>query len=383
MTVYQDLLPLSAGLGVSPIPSNLARQVAETEHYLHRKPPVSYAYGLHDGGELVGIVTFGIPASRQLQQSVCPTNPDLVLELNRLWVADRMPTNTESWFVSRALRMLPARIVVSYADTAYGHHGGVYRALTFRYAGWTDMDRKTPRFDYVSASGGHSRDAYRNGWTHRVPRKPKVKYWTTTGTRRDKQRLAALCGWSSLDWKQTPPPACNSLLAALEAVQTTKKTRTYRDITKVLLERLGASDSLPVKRRELAAEIGVSDDTISRAIKWAEKLGLLSWTPPQIPGGLWCVTPPQKHASTPPQIASEQVNPLADSIPEPEEAQSTPSADFNDWDQLQTFIHQNTRHGGLLWLTPPEHHRRDHCADDCWDMWRWNTITKHSYTKAV
>ena len=45
--------------------------------------------------------------------------------------------------------MLPPRIVVSYADPLWGHYGYIYRALNFRYAGWTDMERKTPRYDYI------------------------------------------------------------------------------------------------------------------------------------------------------------------------------------------------------------------------------------------
>ena len=129
----------------------------------------------------------------------------VVIELNRLWVHDSLPRNTESWFVSRALALLPPKIVLSYADTAAGHLGYIYRALNFNYAGWTDMERKTPRFDYVSP-GKHSRDAFRNGFTDRVRRKPKVRYWITTGNRRERKQLEAQCLWPKMDWKLEPPP---------------------------------------------------------------------------------------------------------------------------------------------------------------------------------
>lgn len=102
-----------------------------------------------------------------------------------------------------ALRMLPPRIVVSYADTKFGHIGYIYRASNFNYAGWTDMERKTPRYDYL-APGKHTRDAFRNGagaQSVKVRRKPKHKYWTTTGDRRERKRLAKLCGWPLLSWK--------------------------------------------------------------------------------------------------------------------------------------------------------------------------------------
>jgi len=128
-----------------------------------------------------------------------------VLELNRLWVHDAAPKNTETWFLARALNMLPPRIILSYADTSAGHVGYVYRAANFNYGGWTDMDRKTPRFDYV-APGKHSRDAFRNGFVSRVRRKPKIRYWTVTGTRRERKTLAAMCKWPTYDWRILPPP---------------------------------------------------------------------------------------------------------------------------------------------------------------------------------
>lgn len=201
-------------MNVAPIPAKLAAALVVQYHYLHRRPPISYAYGLIVNGTVRGVVTYGIPASRHLQMSACPGDPDQVLELNRLWVHDSEPANTESWFVSRSLRLLPARIVVSYADTKQGHVGYIYRALNFRYAGWTDMERKTPRFDYVSP-GLHSRSAFRSGsglQSERVRRLPKVKYWTTTGNRAERRSLAGLCGWPSLDWKACPPPLSTGIV---------------------------------------------------------------------------------------------------------------------------------------------------------------------------
>lgn len=196
-------------VAVGPVDKTLAGEIVERYHYLHRRPPNSYSYGLFIENSVEGVVIFGIPASRHMQQSVCPDDPDLVIELNRLWVDDKQPRNTESFFVSRALKMLPPRIVVSYADTEQGHVGTIYRALNFNYAGWTDMDRKTPRYDYVVPNGLHSRDAYRgNGarWLGRVRRKPKARYWTTTGNRREKARLASMCRWPVLDWREWPVP---------------------------------------------------------------------------------------------------------------------------------------------------------------------------------
>lgn len=192
---------------VQQIKSKVAGHVVVDKHYLHRRPPISYAYGLYKDSKRMGVVTFGIPASRHLQMSACPSNPENVIELNRLWVDDCMPSNTESWFVSRALRMLPPRIVVSYADPVYGHMGYIYRALNFYYAGWTDMERRTPRYDYIPHDPSqHTREAFRSGYAERRRRIAKVKYWTVTGTRTERRSLTRMCPWPTLDWKTQPPP---------------------------------------------------------------------------------------------------------------------------------------------------------------------------------
>lgn len=192
---------------VERIGAAMATQLVVQNHYLHRRPPISFAFGLFEDGALMGCVTYGVPASRHLQMSACPTDPSLVLELNRLWLDDALPGNSESWFVSRTLRMLPARIIVSYADPVHGHLGYIYRALNFRYAGWTDMERRTPRYDYIPADPTtHTRDAFRNGYVERRRRIAKVKYWTVTGDRRQRRDLTRLCPWPVMDWHTDPPP---------------------------------------------------------------------------------------------------------------------------------------------------------------------------------
>ncbi len=177
-------------LTVTAISSRLAREVAVREHYLHRGPRVSFAFGLFGDGVLAGIAVFGVPASRHLQMSACPSDPDLVLEFSRLWVEDARPRNTESWFTARCLAALPPYIIVSYADTSRGHLGYLYRALNFRYAGWTDMERPTARLHYVPTDPAvHTRYAFRRGYARKVRRKPKARYWTVTGNRSERRRL--------------------------------------------------------------------------------------------------------------------------------------------------------------------------------------------------
>jgi hypothetical protein len=193
---------------VEPISKDEAIRLVVAHHYMHRRPPISFAFGLILDGVTKGVLTFGTPASRHMLVGACPTEPENVIELNRMWCCDSLPRNTESWFVARALALLPPRIVLSYADTAEGHMGHVYRAANFYYGGWTDMERKTARFDYM-VPGMHTRDAFRKGdirFTDKVRRKPKVRYWIVSGNRREKRRLEALCVWPKMCWKSQPPP---------------------------------------------------------------------------------------------------------------------------------------------------------------------------------
>lgn len=105
-------------------------------HYARRIPPITHAFGLYDGGELVGVVTYGVPASAPLRSGVAgKENAHLVVELNRLVFA-RQIKNGPSTLVGRSLRLLPRPcIVVSFADTEQGHVGYVYQATNFIYTG--------------------------------------------------------------------------------------------------------------------------------------------------------------------------------------------------------------------------------------------------------
>jgi len=104
-------------------------------HYAKRKCPISYAFGAYRGGDLVGVVTFGTPASSPLREGVAGKEwAESVLELNRLCCVSEK--NMASLLVGAALRMLPKpSLVVSYADTAQGHVGYIYQATNFIYTG--------------------------------------------------------------------------------------------------------------------------------------------------------------------------------------------------------------------------------------------------------
>lgn len=177
-------------LSVTRIENALVKPWLLERHYARRMCSITYAFGLYDGEELVGVCTFGSPASPPLCKGVCGEhNRDFVLELNRLVVDERRTKNTLSWFVSKCLGMLPPSIVVSYADTSQGHHGYIYQATNWLYTGLSA--KRQERYD-VNNPDKHSRTiwhqtgvqvefAYRD-------RPQKHRYIYFTGSKRQKRK---------------------------------------------------------------------------------------------------------------------------------------------------------------------------------------------------
>ena len=93
-----------------------------------------------------------------------------------------------SWFVSRALKQLPPRIIVSYSDLSFNHFGTVYKALNFNYAGQS-KPRKEWRFP------GKSRNVGKIEGAILCEVSPKNRYWTITGTKRDRNKIMPLVKW--------------------------------------------------------------------------------------------------------------------------------------------------------------------------------------------
>jgi hypothetical protein len=124
------------GMIVLPIKSEETYPWLLQKHYAKRIPQIMHAFGLYENNELLGVVTYGIPASPALCMGICGKEwSDKVLELNRLCLQDNSK-NQSSFLVSNSIKLLPKpTIVVSYADQAQGHVGYVYQATNFLYTG--------------------------------------------------------------------------------------------------------------------------------------------------------------------------------------------------------------------------------------------------------
>jgi len=153
-------------------------------HYAKRMPSISYAFGLYEDDLLVGICTYGMPASPNLCMGVCgKENKNKVIELNRLCV-DAKTKNATSFLVGQSLRMLPSStIVVSYADTAQNHVGYIYQACNFIFTGTTKE-----RTDIAGEDGRHSRHN-KGDKENRMERSAKHRYVFFVGNKKEKQQL--------------------------------------------------------------------------------------------------------------------------------------------------------------------------------------------------
>jgi len=178
------------GKEVRRITSADARPFLLGIHYARRIPNITDAFGLFVDGELIGVVTYGIPASPSLCVGLAgEENQYNVKELNRLVIRPEFSgkDNYASYLVSHSLKMLGNdTFVVSYADTAWTHIGYVYQATNFLYTGKTKE-----RTDIYTGEGKHSRhytdeerDSGQRQW-----RSAKHRYVYLVGDKRTRKRM--------------------------------------------------------------------------------------------------------------------------------------------------------------------------------------------------
>lgn len=142
-----------------------ARLACERWHYSHCAPIGKLVrVGVWEDGRFIGVVIFSRGANPSIQG---PWGVDMteICELTR--IALRQHRSTVSRIVRVALKILRAtnpgiRLVVSYADPAEGHHGGIYQASNFVYTGTTGTTKqhfaegkwRHPRAIYAPGFGG-------------------------------------------------------------------------------------------------------------------------------------------------------------------------------------------------------------------------------------
>lgn len=173
---------------VEQIDKAVAKQIVERVHYSRSLPNnTTHCFGLYENNELIGVVTYGIPASYHLCIGVAgKKNQHNVLELNRLVIMPNFNGNNRaSFLVSHSLKMLPNyTFVVSYADTGWTHIGYVYQACNFIYTGLS-----VKRLD--SYSGGKHPRCYDKTEEHTLwqTRNQKHRYIYLVGNKRERKNM--------------------------------------------------------------------------------------------------------------------------------------------------------------------------------------------------
>ena len=133
---------------------------------------------IDENNEMVGAMAFHHPSSENVIKSVYGGKyTKNIKELHKLFIIDNTPKNTESFFISQALKQLKIirpdiHTIISYADTTEGHKGTIYKASNFFFCGSTNTKSVFYR-DPVSNKLIHPRQngkniskktAIENGW---------------------------------------------------------------------------------------------------------------------------------------------------------------------------------------------------------------------------
>ena len=133
---------------VEEVPRKSIVKFIEKHHYSHNVNGVQslYHYGLFTEGnfglpKMIGAMMYAHPSMPATAAKYNPINPTKCLELRRLVCVDDTLKNTESYFIGQTFKWLKQytdmEVVVSFADTHYGHDGVIYKATNFEYLGET------------------------------------------------------------------------------------------------------------------------------------------------------------------------------------------------------------------------------------------------------
>lgn len=132
----------NAGFYVRKIERQSANEIIIANHYSKRVYRASTLHlGIFIGGELLGVLQYGFAMNPASAGSVVTgTGMNEYLELNRMWLDDRAPRNSESRALACSIRLIrrirpDVKWIQSFADERCGLFGTVYQAAGFTYHG--------------------------------------------------------------------------------------------------------------------------------------------------------------------------------------------------------------------------------------------------------
>lgn len=121
-----------------------AKRCYDKWHYLKGKDFLSsFSFGIFYNGRLWGCITFKQPSAQQTVKGLFnTTNQNHIYEIGRFALSDFLPKNSESRVIAMGIKLLKKldknlKAIITYADTAMGHKGTIYKAVGFQYKGLT------------------------------------------------------------------------------------------------------------------------------------------------------------------------------------------------------------------------------------------------------
>lgn len=194
---------------IKKIPCKQAKEYIKKNHYSHgcHNGP-SPCYGLFDEDNLIGCLMFATPCSENVRASVFGEEyKDWVTELHRLHILDCTPKNTESWFISKCLKLLKQdkpqiKAVLSFSDMTEGHTGIIYKATNAYRLGTTGKTKfyrdQNGRLRHPRQSGINITEkmAKEKGWTPEI-RESKNRYlYILANSKVEKKHLIKMCKYN-------------------------------------------------------------------------------------------------------------------------------------------------------------------------------------------
>lgn len=144
-TLFGHATPTAYGdekFSVRDMPHDEANAIIIANHYSGRVYSLSkHHHGVYIGGVLAGCLQWGPGMNPASGGSVVKgTKPGEWLELNRMWLSDSAPRNSESRAVAYSVKLLrkqrpEVKWLQSFADERCGCLGVVYQACSFLYIG--------------------------------------------------------------------------------------------------------------------------------------------------------------------------------------------------------------------------------------------------------
>ncbi len=127
---------------IKEINRNKANDIIKQNHYSGKVYNATYIHlGVFHKKDLFGVLQYGYAMNPNSCGSVVEgTEKDQYLELNRMWLNDVLPRNSESKAISYSIKYIRGKFpkikwIQSFADERCGGFGIVYQACSFLYYG--------------------------------------------------------------------------------------------------------------------------------------------------------------------------------------------------------------------------------------------------------